>query len=387
MAGIFEFSFCIEHSIIANSCNNMQERTGQRYRYTGLFILAGAALFIKLLSIFPGMVEKYYSTGVYPVISRIQRFLFGWTPFSFGDLLYAAATIGLVYALVKFVRALLQKRMDARWLLRAGVKLMRVWLWVYILFNGLWGLNYNRVGIAQQAGIRATAYSTSELDSLVQVVMQRMESNRTVSLPERQPLRHKRTLFTRAFSAYQQPGSRAIFLKYGGQSVKPSLYSYLGNYLGFTGYYNPFTGEAQVNTTVPVFVQPFTTCHEIGHQLGYARENEANMAGFLTASKSESPAFRYSAYFDLFLYAIRDLNLRDSTRAQQHMKQLPAGIREDLHALRKFNQEHVGLLEPMVRTLYGQYLRANQQPSGLLSYNQVVALVIAYGRKYGWDRL
>jgi hypothetical protein len=69
------------------------------------------------------------------------------------------------------------------------------------------------------------------------------------------------------------------------------------------------------------------------------------------------------------------------------MKQLPAGVREDLLALRKFNQEHVGLLEPMVRTLYGQYLRANQQPSGLLSYNQVVALVIAYGRKYGWDRL
>ena len=365
----------------------MQERTGQRYRYTGLYILAGTALFIKLASIFPEWVEKYYSTGVYPVISRVQRFLFGWMPFSFGDLLYAAATIALVYALVKFIRAVLQKRIDLNWLLRVGVKVMQVWLWIYIIFNLLWGLNYNRVGIARQAGIRPGQYSTAELDSLVQLLSKRMEDNRTISLPERQPLQHKRTLFKKAFSAYQQPGKRALFLKYGGQSVKPSLYSYLGNYLGFTGYYNPFTGEAQVNTTVPVFVQPFTTCHEIGHQLGYARENEANMAGFLTASKSESPAFRYSAYFDLYLYAIRDLNLRDSALAQLRMNQLPAGVKEDIIALRKFNQEHVGLLEPLVRTLYAQYLRANQQPSGLLSYNQVVALVIAYGRKYGWERL
>ncbi|MCU0386519.1 MAG: DUF3810 domain-containing protein [Flavihumibacter sp.] len=387
MAGIFEFSFCVEHSIIANSCNNMQERMEQRYRYTGLYLLAGTALFIKLVSIFPDLVEKYYSVGVYPVISRVQRFLFGWMPLSFGDLLYAIATIGLVYALVKLIRALVQKRIDLNWLLRAGVKVMRVWLWIYILFNLLWGLNYNRVGIARQAGIRPGQYTTAELDSLVQVLSSRMEANRTISLPERQPLRHKRTLFTRAFSAYQQPGKPAVFLKYGGQSVKPSLYSYLGNYLGFTGYYNPFTGEAQVNTTVPVFVQPFTTCHEIGHQLGYARENEANMAGFLTASKSESPAFRYSAYFDLYLYAIRDLNLRDSALAQKRMNQLPAGVKEDIIALRKFNQEHVGLLEPLVRTLYAQYLRANQQPSGLLSYNQVVALVIAYSRKYGWERL
>ncbi len=69
------------------------------------------------------------------------------------------------------------------------------------------------------------------------------------------------------------------------------MYSYLGNYLGFTGYYNPFTGEAQVNTTVPLFVQPFTTCHEIGHQLGYAKENEANFAGYLAAKSSPDAGF------------------------------------------------------------------------------------------------
>lgn len=365
----------------------MRERTAQRYRYTGFIILAVLALFIKVFSAFPTLVEYYYSNGVYPVISRIQRFLVGWVPLSVGDLLYAAAVVMLVYALVKLIWAISQKRINSTWILRASVLCMQVVLWVYVLFNGLWGLNYNRLGIAHQAGIVATPYSTEALDSLVSVLTKRMIALRDASLPEREPLDHKKTLFSKAFSAYQQPVSRAVFLKYGGQSVKPSLYSYLGNYLGFTGYYNPFTGEAQVNTTVPLFVQPFTTCHEIGHQLGYAKENEANFAGFLTASKSESAAFRYSAYFDLYLYSIRDLYSRDSTRGAYRMQQLPIGVRADIDSLRAFNAAHVGVLEPVIRSLYAQYLRANQQPSGMLSYNQVVALVIAYADKYGIDKL
>ncbi len=365
----------------------MQERTGQRYRYTGLFILVGIALFIRVVALFPEWVEKYYSTGVYPAISRVQRLLFGWMPFSFGDLLYALAFIGIVYALVKLIRAIIQKKTNAAWLLRLGVKAMQVWLWVYILFNVLWGLNYNRAGIARQAGIRPETYSTAALDSLVQLLALKMEATREVSLPERESLTHKPTLFSHAFKAYLQPGTKALFLEYGGQSVKQSYYGFLGNYLGFTGYYNPFTGEAQVNTSVPIFVQPFVTCHEIGHQLGYAKENEANFAGFLTASRSELPGFRYSAYFDLYLYSIRDLYLRDSSLARLRMDQLPAGVQDDINTLRNFNKEHVSVFEPLFRTLYAQYLRANQQPSGMLSYNQVVALVIAYGRKYGFDKI
>ena len=100
---------------------------------------------------------------------------------------------------------------------------------------------------------------------------------------------------------------------YPDPSVKFSFYGYLANYMGFSGYYNPFSGEAQVNTTIPRFVQPFTTCHEIGHQLGYAKEEEANFCGFLATKSSRDPAFRYSVYVDLYLYAASALYALDST--------------------------------------------------------------------------
>ncbi|ULQ53135.1 DUF3810 domain-containing protein [Flavihumibacter fluvii] len=358
-----------------------------RYRYAGLFALVALALFIKIFSFFPAAVERYYSNGAYPVISRGLRWLFGWIPFSIGDIIYALVAIWLIRVLYKVIRAVVQKRITNSFLLRVGVRGMTVWLCIYIIFNLNWGLNYNRLGIAQQAGLSVTPYQTQEVDTLVITLINRMNGLRAASVAERNPLHHKKTLFKSSFKAYQDPSGEVPFLKYGGQSVKPSIYSYLGNYLGFTGYYNPFTGEAQVNTTVPVFVQPFTTCHEIGHQMGYAKENEANMAGFLVAKHSSSAAFRYSSYFDLYLYAMRDLYLRDSVRSQILSKRLSPAVRADLVELREFNNRHVGLLEPFIRILYAQFLKANQQPGGMMSYNQVVALVIAYTRKYGLEKV
>ncbi|ULQ56902.1 DUF3810 domain-containing protein [Flavihumibacter rivuli] len=356
-------------------------------KYAGLYLLLGFAFLIKVFSLFPRAVELYYSRGAYPYISRVLRFLFGWIPFSVGDLLYVLAATWLIFYIARLIRKLVKKEADRYFWLRAGMKVMTIWLWIYVVFNLFWGLNYNRQGIARQAGLVLSGYETQELDTLVNTIIDRMNALHPASMAERDPLHHKKTLFHKAADAYRLPPQEADFLRYTGYSVKPSLFSYAGNYMGFTGYYNPFTGEAQVNTTVPVFVQPFTTCHEIGHQLGYAKENEANLAGFLSAKNSASAAFRYSAYFDLYLYAMRDLYLRDSSRYRDVEKRLSAGVRKDLVDLRKFNYEHIGLLEPLIRSLYAQFLRVNQQPSGLLSYNQVVAMVVSYMRRYGKESI
>ena len=79
----------------------------------------------------------------------------------------------------------------------------------------------------------------------------------------------------------------------------------------------PTPTPSAANTTVPLFVQPFTTCHEIGHQLGYAKENEANFAGYLSAKSSQSALFRYSVYFDLYSYSRYYLYAQDSVAAKK----------------------------------------------------------------------
>jgi hypothetical protein len=352
-------------------------------KYRTILILLSIALVIRIFSLFPQAVENYYSHGLYPVLVAILRFLFGWIPFSIGDILYALAVIYLIFSVVHFIRRLIKKKADKIYFRRIIKRTVLIVLWVYILFNGLWGLNYNRIGIAQQMNLKVTTYTADELESIVILTIDKLHQLDTPALGDRDKFNKKGYLFKQAIQSYKKVVNELSFLQYRLPSAKPSLYSYLGNYLGYTGYYNPFSGEAQVNTTVPLEIQPFTTSHEIGHQLGFAKENEANFAGYLAARESDNAAVRYSVYFDLYIYASRNLAERDSVLARSLQSKLPAITKQDLRELRVFYKKYENPFEPIIRRLYGQYLKANEQPQGILSYDEVIAWVIAYWRKYG----
>jgi hypothetical protein len=350
-------------------------------------IFIGLAVVIKVLALFPDAVEKYYAGGLYRGISAVQRILLGWLPFSVGDLLYASVIIWLIVKLYGTVRRLIRRQTNQQYWLNALQQTLFVVLVVYVSFNLLWGLNYNRRGVAYQLGLQVEKYAKEDLVQLMETIVVRLNDLDATGRQHRQLLTKKRNLFNGADSAYNLLSQQEKDFRYSFSSVKPSLYSYLGNYLGYTGYYNPFSGEAQVNTTVPLFIQPFTTCHEIGHQLGYAKENEANFAGYLSAKSSQNPAFRYSVYFDLYSYARFYLYKQDSVAAKQLDAQLHPGIKADYKELREFVKKHRNPVEVVIDKLYGQYLKANQQPSGKLSYNEVVAWLVAYYKKYGKEAI
>ncbi|MBS1566632.1 MAG: DUF3810 domain-containing protein [Bacteroidetes bacterium] len=357
-------------------------------RKSWLIVLA-LALIIRTWACFPVLVERGYSNGLYPLISGLQRLLLGWLPFSVGDLLYAVAVVWLIVLLVKFVRAVFRKKNGAARLFWWKVlqRLVFWCLWIYVVFNGLWGLNYNRQGVAQQLNLSMRPYTNDELKTAMQVIIHRLSATDSGGLRARPKLEKNAYLFDESFRSYQAAALTTPFLHYRLRSVKSSLFGYMGDYLGFTGYYNPFSGEAQVNTTVPVYVLPFTTCHEIGHQLGYAKENEANFAGFLSARASMDSAFMYSIYFEMYAYGMRELYRRDSVTAKEYKKMVPQQVKNDLAGLRAFYDSYKNPFEPLITGLYGQYLKANQQPSGMRSYNEVMAFLIAYGKKYGWERI
>lgn len=352
-------------------------------RHRGLIILVILAGVIKIFSLFPDTVEKYYSGGIYPMISKSQRLLTGWLPVSLGDVLYFVVGLYLLIKAIIVVRRVLRSRFSTASLLHVGKKVVTIALLVYILFNGLWGLNYNRIGIAKQLMLSREEVSVPDLMNVMHQIVYRVNELHSSAKQNRVSLYRKKNLFSRSVTSYTNLARQNPLFIYSTPSVKPSLYSYLGNYMGFTGYYNPFSGEAQVNTTVPAFIQPFTTCHEIGHQLGYAKESEANFAGYLSAVASDDPAFRYSAYFDLYLYGRRYVYLLDSIKGKQLDSLLKPGIRNDIRELREFNLRHANPVERVIDLLYGEFLKANEQPSGRVSYSEVIVWVIAYYKKYG----
>lgn len=353
----------------------------KKWIFVGMLLIM--AIFIHLFSANPFVTEHYYSTGLYPYMATFFRLITGWLPFSLGDLLYGIIVIWLLWKTVKGLKTMFNKQFTWQYLLKRLSASVIVLLIIYIAFNLLWGINYNRQGIATQLGLTMEKYSPQELKTLNSILLQKVNENKAAILKDGTIALKSNEIFKRSAAAYTEVNKKYAFLQYYSASVKTSLWGWLGNYVGFTGYYNPFTGEAQVNTLVPKFLQPYTTCHEIAHQLGYAKENEANFVGYLAATASKDTLFRYSAYVDLFLYAERNLYSIDSTAAKSLAHQLSPAVKADLKELSDFNRRHQNPVEPVIRWMYGKYLESNQQPSGVLSYDEVTGFLIAYFKKYG----
>lgn len=343
---------------------------------------------IKWLSFYPEWVEKNYSLGIYPVISKVQRFLFGWIPFSLGDLFYAFLIFIILYKTFQFFKLLFRKKLNRSYFIAGLQQIIFFFLFLYVVFNLLWGLNYNRTGIATQLQLKVKSYKVSDLDTLTTIIQDRLNQYAdSVNEFKRKAYNRKRKLFNDSYLAYQSAAVQFPFLNYSRLSVKPSIYSYAGNYLGFQGYYNPFSGEGQVNTTIPTFLEPYVATHEMAHQLGYAKENEANFVAFLACKSYSSNEFRYSLYFNLYLYAIGELYSKDSVRAKEVQQKLDTQVKQDLITLRSFSKRYRNPVEPVIMWFYGNYLKANNQPSGKLTYNEVVVWLIAYYKKFGIESI
>jgi hypothetical protein len=342
---------------------------------------------IQIVGSFPAFVEKYYSDGLYPVIARAQRLLFGWIPFSVGDLFYLAVALFVIWRSVRFIRRLRRRELAKGYWRRLPGRIIFLLLWVYVLFKLLWGLNYDRLGIADQLHLDLRAYTNADMVDLMTVITSEVNELHDRAVASRQPLAHFDQLRKDAIVAYDSLARIDYRFAYHQPSVKASLFSWAGLYIGFAGYYNHFSGEAQVDVLDPVFTLPYTTCHEMGHQLGYAKENEANFAGFLAARSSPDRAFQYSVFLDLYMYAARDLYFRDSTLLGPFRKQLTPGVRQDIRDILQFNRRYANPLAPFIWKAYGRYLRANRQPQGIVTYSEVLAWLIAYQKRDGPDAI
>jgi hypothetical protein len=352
-------------------------------RLVRIVILAIIIVVIKIFSANSIWVEDIYATKTYASFSAFLRMLFGWVPISVGDIIYFLVIIWFIWIVWQFSARLFKRQLKKKWYLRAGYKLLVIAMLVYIIFNAFWGINYNRIGIEKQLDLKVKKIDSVNLKIIETLLVQKVNQSKQVVINQNISYPKNLNLFDRARACYQQTADKYTFLNYKNQSVKSSMFGWWGNYFGFTGYYNPFTGEAQLNTSVPKFILPYTTVHEMAHQLGYAKEEEANFVGYLAATSSTDTLFHYSTYLDLFVYANRKLFFIDSVSAKAEVTKLSPAVKADLKEWKDFLRKHQSLLEPIIRWAYGSFLRANEQPKGITSYDEVIADLIAFYKKYG----
>ncbi|WP_010522565.1 DUF3810 domain-containing protein [Aquimarina agarivorans] len=332
-------------------------------------------LIIKWISNWPEWIETNYSLGLYPKISKLSRSIFGYFDSSVGDIIYILFAINCIAFIWK---KLLKRKISWQSAILKTAKLASI---VYFLFHALWGLNYYRLPLHKVLQIDHK-YSTVDLEKVTyQLIEKSNEAHKKLqpndSLPVTIPYSTEE-IFDRTTAAYT--GLQQIFpkLEYSPKSIKKSFLSLPLTYMGFSGYLNPFTNEAQVNKLIVPYKMPTTSCHEEAHQLGFAKENEANFIGAMACMHSPDPYFQYSGYTFALRYCLHELYASDVDKFNCALEKVRPGIRENYQQTRDFWKQYQNPTEPLFKAFYSQFLKVNNQASGIRSYNYVVALLVNY---------
>jgi len=320
-------------------------------------------------------IEANYSQAIYPKIATTLRAIFSVFPFSVGDILYVVVAINIVAFIIKKVRKRKVTFIEA---IRKSLVFASI---IYFVFHAFWGLNYYRKPLHTVLNIE-NDYNTERLESVTLELLKKSNNLHAQiepidSLSIKVPYTTEQ-IFERTSEAYEELQKVFPKLNYSPRSIKKSMLSVPLTYMGFSGYLNPFTNEAQVNRLILPYKMPTTSCHEEAHQLGFAKENEANFIGVMACMNSSDKFFNYSGYTFALRYCLHELYLRDYQKFICIKEKIRPGILKNFDESRKFWAQYDNPLEPFFKLFYGQFLKVNNQAQGIKSYNYVVALFVNY---------
>jgi len=357
-----------------------QGRRSAKRRVITIAALTAIIVLLVFISNYPAFIERFYSRGFYVAVCYLMHALLNFLPFSLGDLVYIAVVGYLLYAIVNQLRLLLKRRwQDAVTFLLSNVIGVQVTI---VLFYLLWGLNYFRPPAAERLRLTDSTYTAADLIKLTNILIDSANSTRARLQPADLAASNN-TIYHQARQAIQALSQSNRDFRTYLPAIKPSLLTGVINYMGTSGYYNPFTAEAQLNYQMPVFLRPFVACHEMSHQMGFGAEDEANFAGFVAATASNDKLLHYSAYYvgvQEFMHAVRR---QDSLVYKQLKKRISKPVMSDFKADRAYWLSYANQIGAISSIFYDNFLKANNQPQGLETYNQMIRLVVAMYKKNG----
>lgn len=332
-------------------------------------------IILKILPFFPEFIESFYSNGLYLKISYFSRTILGKIPFSVGDCIYS---ILILLAIRWFWKV--RKTWKAQWkdnLLRI-LSCLSVF---YFFFHLLWALNYYREPLFEKMKIQRE-YTDAELLAFtkklivktneIQFQITKKESSKIV-FPYSQ-----NDAFQMNLNGYKILAQEHPFFKYEILSVKKSLFSLPLTYMGFGGYLNPFTNEAQVNDLLPMYNFPLTSCHEMAHQMGFASESECNFIGVLATLNNKDLYYKYSGYSFTLHYCLSIWKFKNEKIFQQLKKSVHGGILKNYKESSDFWKKYQTPIETGFEIFYDNFLKTNNQKDGMDSYSKFVDLMVNY---------
>lgn len=301
-----------------------------------------------------------------------HQILFSWIPFSVGDLIYIILGGVLLYYLTSLFRK--QRRNNSM------VKILIIINVFYFIYQVFWGMLYFQTPIIK----KLSSQKEPDVEKAKKLALIYLEKCKLT----RQSVREDKNgvfIITNLTSIqkeilYQQTKLPSyISDKKAPQilDIKPSVFKNVMSFTGILGYYNPFTAEAQYNSELPHSLIPFTTAHESSHQLGFAREQEANFVGYLTGVHSTNLELRYSTEFFTLKSLLRFIVEEDPEFVKNILFHYSPAMKRDRAYEKSFVFQHQGWLDDFFGFTNNLFLKSNQQ-EGSVTYSYFIDLLLNY---------
>ncbi|MBQ9783313.1 MAG: DUF3810 domain-containing protein [Clostridia bacterium] len=364
--------------------SSMTQQTPRKHRFprTAL-VFYGIALLSAILYIiflFSEGFADWFNQTVGAAIRAILAHLTSWIPFSFAE--YLLLMIPVIFAALVVVG--LRRYADTwRSVLIYCASILSVAALIFSVFAMGFAPAYRGTTLDRKLGIQRREVSAQELYETAVILAG--ELNR-----ESEQIRYSdSTRFSvmpygygemndLLLDAYDTACDKYPFVQRLRSRVKPVMLSDAMSYTHITGVYSFFTGEANLNVAFPDYTLPYTAAHELAHQRGVAREDEANFMAFLVCLESEDAYIRYSGYLNLYEYVLSALY---SASPELYVRaRLAAGgeIQGELVAYSDFFEKYEQSVASEVSGAVNNTFLTLHGTEGTKSYGMVVDLAVAY---------
>ncbi|MGV8981745.1 DUF3810 domain-containing protein [Clostridium sp.] len=351
-----------------------------------IFLLPLSIILSQVSRVLPNFIEKFYSSFFYKIIANILSKITGFLPFSLAEFIIVSFSTFVLFYISKTILHLYKyKNKRLKTLKNFGLNILAVSGVIYFSFQLLWGLNYQRLTLDKIFQLNTRNSSSAEVADLCKMLINNSNTLR-VKLKENQygimelPYNKKYMLET-AHLGYDNASLKYSKLSGNYGTPKSILLSIPMCYTGITGFYFPFTNEANINMAEPDSFLPFTTAHEMAHQRGFAKEDEANFIAYIACINHPDLNFKYSGTLSALSYSFNALRKNDSQKFKELILTCSTGVLNDLNYNQRFWEGYSGPIDAMGDKINDTYLKAQNQESGTKSYGAMVDLLLAEYRK------
>ena len=347
-----------------------------------LYGIAVAALAVLVAARLSPAFADTFNRYVGAVVRGALAHLTGWIPFSLGEAMVIFLPVAAVFMIVRACRKYSDSWRSVFVYLGSVLSVVSLLFSVFV-FGFRTG--YYGTTVDEKLGLDRSVVSPEELYYTAATLAAHVNS-------EAENVKYQYNDFSvmpytfdemsrRLVAAYDKVCDEYDFIPRLNSRVKPVMLSEPWTYTHISGVYTYFTGEANINTNFPDYTIPYTAAHEMAHQRGIAREDEANFIAFLVCISSDDPYIRYSGYLEVYEYVASSLYSADKNYYSAVYSSLKTNVRAEMAAYSAFFDKYrENVVANVSEAVNNSYLQIHGTV-GSKSYGLVVDLAVAYYRR------